>query len=293
MEEEVQALKDELARVRAREKRYKDSTDAEIAVLREQLEGMQRAAANGSTAMAVLESRYQEQDAENAKLRNRIELLQAQVESLLGAQSHVEDQKSQLENRCALCEEENAKLQRQILSSATELEKLKHHCQKLESDYTSSHELGQLLEGAGTIVEGVTEKFPGLDEILATADFLKNNKPDIHELLEIEGYSLLSDISLFVMRCSDKKVLVTLWKCIHKMVENGANPDVAKKCLLGILRWYNLGNKTQLKTLEQEQGIFSLLRIIQGQKTPLLPGLAEVYGQPHVHVLFKSETEPN
>lgn len=52
-----QNLKDELARVRAREKRYRDSAEAQIAALKEQLETMTAAKNSAQAARIELENR--------------------------------------------------------------------------------------------------------------------------------------------------------------------------------------------------------------------------------------------
>lgn len=68
MEQELQALKDELARVRAREKRFKDSAEAQITALQEQLEAMTATKNRAEAAKMELENRCRQLEEEINRL---------------------------------------------------------------------------------------------------------------------------------------------------------------------------------------------------------------------------------
>ena len=261
MEQELQALKDELARVRAREKRYKDTTEAQIAALQQQLAAVNAAESDASSAAAELEIRYHQIKDENTALRDRVHSLQKE---LVGAKSVAE----------------RADVHK------TELEKLTRRYKEIENENAHFREQEKHIQAAHAKARSLNEKLPGLDGILVAAEFLQNNSPDIRELLAKEGFAPLNNINPFVCRCGDLKILIFLWKCFYKMAAAGADPYVAKECLLGMLKWYNLSNKNQLKILEQvKHSTFDLFR--RPHKV-LLPGLAEIDGYIHVHPLFKA-----
>lgn len=255
MEQELQALKDELARVRAREKRYKDTTEAQIAALQQQL-----------SAAADLEIRYRKKEDENTALRDRANSLQKELEVTRSVAERADVHK-------------------------TELEKLKRRYKEIENENAHFRELRQLLQAAQAKARILNEKLPGLDGILSAAEFLQNNSPDIRVLLDKEGFAPLNNLNLFVCRCGDIKILIFLWKCIHKMVEGGADPYVAKECLHGMLKWYNLSNKNQLKTVVEVNHSGSQFFGRSHKTELLLPGLAGFNGYIHVVPLFTEKYE--
>lgn len=226
MEQELQALKDELARVRAREKRYKDSTEAQIAALQQQLSAVTAAESDALSAAADLEIRYRQKEDENTALRDRANSLQKELEATRSVSERADIYK-------------------------TELEKLTRRYKEIENENTHFREQEKHIQAAHAKARSLNEKLPGLDGILVAAEFLQNNSPTIRELLDKQGFAPLNNINPFVCRCSDIKILIFLWKCFHKAVEAGADPYRAEECLHGMLKWYNVSNKNQLKILNQ------------------------------------------
>lgn len=112
-------LKEELARIRAREKRYKDTAEARIVELEKQLAAMKEAEDKVSSTVADLETRCRLREEENAALQNRATSLQTQLEAIKAHVKSADADKATLESRCRQRENEIAQLKKQVETSST------------------------------------------------------------------------------------------------------------------------------------------------------------------------------
>lgn len=284
MEQELQALKDELARVRAREKRFKDGAEAQIAGLQEQLQGMNLATASASATVTRLENRCQQQGEENATLHNRVEALQAQVTALLTAQSHVESQKSTFENRCTQFEEENAQLQKKLLSSTSELEKLKIRYQELKNENIRFYEESENLKSNLVLVNILIEKIPYLHDVVR---FFQEHECDLLKQIQQQGTYADLDLGATIRRCIEEEdMFAAVWRAIRTLVSKGDTESAAaKRFLQGILSWYNLNTQNELQAfnISPRNGLLGTIgRVLKDDgnfaERVLVPGLANRIG---------------
>lgn len=282
-----QNLQDELARVRAREKRYKDRAEAQIASLQEQLETMTAAKNRAEVARSELENRCRLQDDERAIMHNRIEALQAQVQTSLTTQSHVESQKSKFENRCMHFEEENAQLQKKLLASTSEIEKLKFHFQEIKNENARFYEEKEDLKRNLVLVNILCGKIQTLHDIVSTAKFFQDHESDILKQLQQQGAYSGLDLVTLIRRCTEEEdVVAAVWRAIQTLVSKGdTEPESAKECLQGILSWYNLNTQNQLQAfnISPHNGLLGAIgRALNDNaavaERVLVPGLANRIG---------------
>ena len=154
-------LKDELARVRTREKRFKDSAEAQISSLQEQLEAM-TVAKNCAEAAAKYELEKlclekDKKDTENSTLHKRVESLQSQLDAAL---NEIERQRHQFKIRCMELEEENTQLQKELSACTAQLE-------DIAGKYTRLQENCETLKKNLVLVNVLCEKIPQLKTVLS------------------------------------------------------------------------------------------------------------------------------
>lgn len=294
MQQELQALKEELARVRAREKRYRDNAEAQIAVLQEQLETMTAAKNRVETAKSELESRCLQQDAESATLHARVESLQTEVDALLTARRYVESQRSTFENRCTQFGEENAQLQKKLLSSTSELEKLKLHCHELKNENARFREVNEDQKRNLVLINIVCEKI----HVASVVSFFQEHECDLLAQLQQQGTHADLDLVTLIRRCIEEEDMVAaVWRAIRTLVSKGdTEPAAAKECLQGLLSWYNQNTQNELQAfnISPPNGLFGALGRVLNDKADatgqvLLPGLVNRIGIILVGPLLRQE----
>lgn len=132
-------LKDELARVRAREQRYKSNAEAQIAELRAQLEALQGVESRAAATTAELEklkSDFSKLDNQKIALLNEVTTVQARLNTMEDAELRAQASASELKKiRSAQekLEKENVRLKQKNL----EQKALKSRCGTLEKENVS------------------------------------------------------------------------------------------------------------------------------------------------------------
>lgn len=300
-----QSLKDELARVRAREPRYKSIAEARIATLEEQLAAKNAAENNASTAVASLEARCRQWEKECVALQERAASMQTQLDAIKAAVQSATADKVALENRCQERENEVSQLKKQAETSSAEKEKLKDRCKELENDVASLKGSRQGLEQLLASRRNLRDKVRALDGLVTSALFLLEHEQEFLEGLRKHHYSAGETPGEVICLCGKAEALTAVWAAVREMVSNGADAIGARACLHGLLSWYiqntsryNLSGTRKLKYYYTEQPkASSILGFFMGgwrdeeairKDGGFLPGLADADG----NVLVKRLVEP-
>lgn len=169
-----QALNDELARIRAREKRFKDAAEAQIVHLQEQLTIFQTKIREADDHISNLETLVEAQKSECQKLEKKTILLQQEKESLqsqLAAVKAAEAQahKDQTElawtmHRTQELEQENIQLQKQLLELQGSQYAMDEQLTHLQAH---SSELEKMVRCYGELLQ----KYPQLERFMKKAQY--------------------------------------------------------------------------------------------------------------------------
>lgn len=292
-------LKDELARIRAREKRYKDTAEARIVELEKQLAAMKEAEAKVSSTVADLETRCRLREEENTVLQNHATSLQTQLEAIKAHVKSADADKATLENRCRQQENEIAQLKKQVETSSTVKEKLECRCKELENEIAYLEKSRQELERSQASRRTLRDKLPPLDGLVTSALFLLEHEQEFVDALRKQHYSTGENPIEVICLCGKAEALTAVWGAVREMVSNGADAVGARACLHGLLSWYiqsnsryNLSGTRKLKYSYTEQpkdsSIFGFFmggrRDEEAIKNDgvLLPGLADADGNVYV-----------
>lgn len=144
MEEEVQALKDELARVRAREKRFKDEAEAKITHLQEELVNFKTKMLEAEARVTDIEAQLQASKARcqnleemSAKFQQEKAVLQGQLDASKEAEAQARKDQTEL----AWATRRQQELEQENIQLKNQLEELECSQLALDAELTQHKEL--------------------------------------------------------------------------------------------------------------------------------------------------------
>lgn len=127
----------------------------------------------------------------------------------------------------------------------SDCEKREHLKQKEKRLVSSLRASRQQLKIAQAETASLRSSLPELESLVAIADFVSSQPPQMRALLDDKGY-IAHDLATFLCRCGNREALFELWKGLRELAVRRHDAMGADEVLVYILNLYNQSTDEKL-----------------------------------------------